>query len=123
MATESNLILPCGKLKTWDSATKYRERLGAVHWGNARISVGISTCCVGAGPAAYIALGDLLPQGKIRLLSVTIPKTRDDRLAVFAASFSNLVPTRRNYVHPLSLMFIMLYLVFLWLSLVLQHAF
>ena len=60
-------------LKAWDYATKFRERVNARHWEGAKITIGISTSCVGAGPAASMALTDIFPKGKIRLLSVTEP--------------------------------------------------
>ena len=60
-------------LNAWDYATKFRERVNARHWEGAKITIGISTSCVGAGPAASMALTDIFPKGKIRLLSVTEP--------------------------------------------------
>ena len=47
-------------LKAWHYTDRFRARFGTVHWETARITVGISTSCVGAGPAASMALASKL---------------------------------------------------------------
>ena len=59
--------------KARDYADKYRKYLNAVHWENAKVEIGISTSCVGTGPASPMALKDIFPKGKIRLLSCAEP--------------------------------------------------
>ena len=59
--------------KAWEYADKYRKYINAVHWENAKVEIGISTSCVGTGPAAPMALKDIFPKGKISLLSCAEP--------------------------------------------------
>ena len=47
-------------LKAWHYTDRFRARFGTVHWETARTTVGISTSCVGAGPAASMALASKL---------------------------------------------------------------
>ena len=50
-------------LKAWDYASRFRTHFGTMHWETAWITVGISTPCVRADPAASMALADISTKG------------------------------------------------------------